>query len=122
MEQEIFTGITEVSRRGVVTQHTSTIQVGKARRQTDTVSWNYLVAQTEKGEMAMLGGLSEEIDNTVEEISQYQQDNRKGPIRFEILDSKFVIAGSIFGFVFTLVGLTILGLYVRDRFTSLHNT
>lgn len=121
VEQEIFTGITEVSRRAVVTQHTSTIQVGKARRQTDTVSWNYLVAQTEKGEMAMLGGLAEEIDNAVEGIREYQQEGRKGPISFNILDSKFVIVGSVFGAIFTLVGITIVGSYVKDRISSLKN-
>ncbi len=122
VEQEVFEGITGVSRRAVVTTKDSSIQVGRAKRQTDTVSWNYLVAETEKGERAMLGGTAEEIDGAVNEIRKYQKENRKGPITYDVLDSKFVIVGSIFGFVFSLVGCLILGFYVKDRFTSLKNT
>lgn len=121
VEQEVFLGISEVSRRAVVTTHRSSIQVGKAKQQTDTISWNYLVAETENGEKAMLGGTAEEIDHVVNGIRVYQKENHKGPITFDILDSKFVIVGSIFGFVFSLVGCTILGFYVKDRLISLRN-
>ena len=113
--RETYSGVVKLTDRPFAETRLSNDLMNVPNRSRHTQILHQLFVTYDKGEASMLGGTRDEVMEAIGTLGDHMADGAAGTVRVNIYDIPVAIGGAIFGFVFSLAGLVILGLYFLPR-------